>query len=221
MFHRRNILLAAAAAYAGQGIAVRAAHALARAPAGHDAFGRWICSCGQPCTAPGQHPAPDVEWTSDPSAVQAIWNCATPPNLLISSGDAVSLWRLPRLAGAEGLRLFEQQRPGPWPPYLKLSSGDWIVATQPAEAGVTLQLPTDTTFLEPGVPVLAPPSRRPVEDSNLLQRVLEPTGRLRWLQSPSFPQAPLPTAEAVLDLVRQAEQDHHDLLHGARTPQQV
>lgn len=141
MFRKSNALLTAATAYVDQGIAVRPAPALVRAPAGQDAFGKWICACRDlTCPAPGEHPEPGVEWITDPHAVRVAWDAEIPPNLLISSGPALALWHLPRVVGAFGLRLFEQHRPGPWPPYMKMSDGDWVIATQPAEEDVELTL---------------------------------------------------------------------------------
>jgi hypothetical protein len=202
MFGQRNRLLDAALAYAGRGIAVRPAPAPVRAPARLDAFGRWICSCGdQLCPAPGEHPVGGTGWTTDVDHVSATWQVGQPPNLLVSSGEQVSFWRLPRVTGAYGMRLFEQLRPGPWPPQLKLPGGDWLVATQPAAAG--FDLPTGVVGLEPGVPVLVPPSRRP-------------DGRTRWLQAPAFPRTPLPTAESLLELVARAELERFELLSGVR-----
>ncbi|MDX6241997.1 MAG: hypothetical protein QOG10_6868 [Kribbellaceae bacterium] len=201
MFRARNRLLAAAIACAEYGIAVRPAPALLRAPARLDAFGRWICGCGDLlCAEPGEHPAGPA-WSTDVNEVAATWGLAAAPNLLISSGNQVALWRLPRVTGAYGMRLFEQERPGPWPPLMKLPDGDWIVATAPAVD--KLELATGVVYTEPGVAVLAPPSRRP-------------TGRTRWLQSPAFPQTPLPSAESVLALVARAEQERFELLTGVR-----
>jgi hypothetical protein len=202
MFRTRNTLLEAAVAYAAAGIAVRPAPALVRAPARLDAFGRWICSCGdQLCQGPGEHPVAGVDWMTDVDQVEETWRSATPPNLLVSSGPRVSFWRLPRISGAYGMRLFEQLRPGPWPPQLKLPDGDWLVATTPPAGD--LELPTGVVHLERGVAVLAPPSRRSA-------------GRARWLQAPAFPRTPLPSAESVVELVGRAEQERFELLSGVR-----
>lgn len=212
MFGPRNTLLETALAYAAAEIAVRPAPALVRAPARHDAFGRWICSCGDLlCEARGEHPDPAVEWTTDVDQVAKIWLSKTPPNLLVTSGPRVSFWRVPRVSGAEGMRLFEQLRPGPWPPFLKLRSGDWVVATLPRTDVVSP--PTGVVHLEPGEPVLVPPSRTSVPNAG---SVLWST-RMRWQDASRFPRAPLPSAEGVLRLVGRAEQERIELLSGART----
>lgn len=211
MFRPRNTLLEAALAYATTGIAVRSAYTLVRAPARYDAFGRWICSCGDLlCDAPGEHLAAESGWTTDIHQVAATWS-ETPPNLLITSGERVSFWRVPRVSGAEGLRLFEQLRPGPWPAHLKLPSGEWLVATLPPAGDI--ELPTGVVHLESGVPVLAPPSRRPPTKDGLLGL----STRTRWLQASGFPRTPLPTAEDVLRLVGRAELERIELLSGVRT----
>ncbi|HEY3005626.1 MAG TPA: hypothetical protein VGJ44_24985, partial [Kribbellaceae bacterium] len=50
------------------------------------------------------------------------------------------------------------------------------------------RLPVGVSCLSPDTPVLAPPSQRP-------------TGRARWLWSPTFPRTLLPTAESLLENV--------------------
>jgi hypothetical protein len=208
----RNKLLDTALAFATAGIAVRPAAALIRAPARHDAFGRWICSCGDLlCRMPGEHANAGADWTTDVDHITAIWQAKPQPNLLATSGSRVSFWQVPRVSGAEGMRLFEQQRPGPWPPQLKLSGGDWVVATLPPEGEISL--PTGVIHLEPGTPVLVPPSRRLGVKASLWDR----STRLRWQDASRFPRAPLPSAEDVLQLVGRAEQERVELLSGART----
>ncbi|WP_343972762.1 hypothetical protein [Kribbella koreensis] len=121
----------------------------------------------------------------------------------------MSFWQAPRISGAEGLRLFEQQRPGPWTPQLKLPSGDWVLATLPPTGDISL--PAGVVYLEPGEPVLVPPSRRASSAALLGART-----RLRWQDASRFPMAPLPSAEDVLRLVGQAEQERLELLSGVR-----
>jgi hypothetical protein len=197
MFKGHSRSLASALAYAEQGIAVRPAYGVLRAASALDAFGRWRCSCGDlTCQLPGAH-ASGSDWLTDTADVARAWSMPESPNLMATSGAAVWFWTLPRVIGAYGMRLFEQQRPGPWPPLLKLHSGDWVVATAPPVARVALA--TGVSAFELGVPVLMPPSRLP-------------SGRTRWLQSPRFPRTPVPSAESVLDLVQQAEQERFELL---------
>ncbi|GAA3598565.1 hypothetical protein GCM10022235_82950 [Kribbella ginsengisoli] len=197
MFKARHRLLATAFAYAEQGIAVRQAYSVIRTASALDAFGRWRCACGDlTCQRPGTHASGD-DWLTDIADVARVWSTPQSPNLLATSGAAVWFWKLPRVIGAYGMRLFEQQRPGPWPPLLKLPSGDWVVATARPVAGVTLA--TGVSAFQPGTPVLMPPSRLP-------------SGRTRWLQSPAFPQTPLPSAESVHELVQQAERERFELL---------
>lgn len=211
MFQPRNTLLEVALAYAADGIAVRPAHALVRSPAKHDAFGRWICSCGDLlCEAPGTHVITEADWTTNASEVTSAWRSAAPPNLLATSGSRVSFWQVPRVSGAEGLRLFELQRPGPWTPQLKLPNGDWVLATLPPAADISL--PMGVVHLEPGIPVLVPPSRRSSDGTSLLRS----RTRMRWQDASRFPKAPLPSAEDVLRLVGQAEQQRLELLSGVR-----
>jgi hypothetical protein len=207
MFRRHNKFLAAATAYVEQGIAVRPAPALVRASSDQDAFGRWTCSCGDLlCEAPGEH-VTGGDWITDRAMAEEVWKTETPPNLLICSGPALALWRLPRVAGAYGLRLYEQQRPGPWAPYLQLPAGDWILATLPTDHDDDLAAGVE--YLPPGVPVLVPPSRRRTD--GFRSRILEPGGQLLWRQAPAFPRTPLPAAADVLTLVRQAEQEYYEL----------
>lgn len=197
MFKGRNRTLAAALPYVERGIAVRPAFGVHRTATEFDAIGRWRCACGDlACQLPGAHPS-GTEWLTNLADVAHSWDSVEAPNLMATSGEAVWFWKLPRVSGAYGMRLFEQQRPGPWPPLLKLSSGDWIVATAaPVTRG---HLATGVSAFEPGVPVLMPPSRLP-------------SGRTRWLQSPAFPRTPLPSAESVLELVHQAELERLELL---------
>jgi hypothetical protein len=212
VFGTHNRLSEAACAYAAAGIAVRPAATLVRAPARHDAIGRWICSCGDlPCAAPGEHATAGVDWTTAADEVAAIWQVRIPPNLLTTSGSRVSFWRVPRVSGAEGMRLFEQLRPGPWPPQLKLPGGDWVVATLPPTGDVTL--PSGVVHLAPGVPVLVPPSRRAATNGGLFRW----STSMRWQDASKFPRAPLPTAEDVLQLIGRAEQEQFELLSGVRT----
>lgn len=211
MFRPHNRLLDAALAYAAAGIAIRPAPALVRSPAKHDAFGRWICSCANLlCETPGAHANPEADWTTSPDEVASIWLSPTPPNLLATSGSRVSFWHVPRISGAEGLRLFERQRPGPWTPQLKLPNGDWVLATFPPAGEV--DLPTGVVYLEQGVPVLVPPSCRASASAGLLGS----RTRLRWQDASRFPKAPLPSAEDVLRLVGQAEEERLELLSGVR-----
>jgi hypothetical protein len=163
------------------------------------------------CDAPGEHFAAEASWTTDLDQVAATWQSEIPPNLLVTSGKQVSFWLVPRVSGAEGMRLFEQVRPGPWPAHLKLSSGEWLVATLPPAGDI--ELPTGVVHLDSGVPVLAPPSRRPPTKDGLLGL----STRTRWLQASGFPRTPLPTAEDVLRLVRRAELERIELLSGIRT----
>jgi hypothetical protein len=196
MLRASNRLLSTALSCAERGIPVRPAATLI--PQGRRGLRRrWSCGCGdQQCADPGAHPI-GSDWLTDTAAIEAVWQTAEAPNLLICSCDELALWRLPRVSGAYGMRLFEQQRPGPWPPLMKLPDGDWIVATRPLAEEQTL--PTDVVCLAPGTPVVVPPSRLP-------------TGRARWLQSPEFPRTPLPQAEAVLSLVALAEAQRLELL---------
>ncbi|MFC0622786.1 hypothetical protein [Kribbella deserti] len=138
-------------------------------------------------------------WLTDVAEVRATWSVADPPNILACSSDSVAIWRLPRVAGAYGKRLYEQQRPDVWPPTMKLPDGDWITCTLPPEDDLG-PLATGVKYLSPGTPVLIPPSR------NAAGR------RLRWDGS-DFPVHPLPSAEAVLSMVLLAEHEHREL-HG-------
>ncbi|WP_344239028.1 hypothetical protein [Kribbella hippodromi] len=142
--------------------------------------------------------APDGDWITEADAARATWDVAEPPNLAISSCPAVAIWRLPRIAGAYGKRLYEQERPGVWPPTMKLPDGDWITCTlQPdTELG---PLATGVEYIEPGTPVVIPPST-----------TLD--GRLRWDGS-KFPLHALPSADAVLSKVLRAEEEYVEL-HG-------
>jgi hypothetical protein len=175
MIRRKNILLETALACVERGIPVQAAPLSTVL-----AEGRWIT-------------------TSD--AAISVWNMNEPPNLAVTSCATVALWRLPRVAGAYGNRLYEQQRPGVWPPTMKLPDGDWITCTlQPT--GDLGPLAVGVEYIEPGTPVVIPPSR-------------DASGRrLRWDGS-KFPIHPLPAADAVLSQVLIAEQEYMEL-HGQR-----
>jgi hypothetical protein len=131
----------------------------------------------------------------DVEAVNAVWQVAEPPNLAVSSSGTLAIWKLPRIAGAYGNRLYEQQRPDVWPPTMQLPDGDWITCTQPPDDTLG-PLATGVEYLPPGVPVVIPPSRT--------------DRRLHW-DGAKFPQHPLPTATAVLSLVLQAEKEHEEL----------
>ncbi|GAA2790538.1 hypothetical protein [Kribbella solani] len=141
---------------------------------------------------------PDGDWITDANEIRAAWNVAEPPNLAITSCPAVAIWRLPRIAGAYGKRLYEQERPSVWPPMTQLPDGGWITCTlQPdTELG---PLASGVEYIEPGRPVVIPPSTTA-------------DGRLRWDGS-KFPLHPLPSAEAVLSKVLRAEQEYVEL-HG-------
>ncbi|MFD7161059.1 hypothetical protein ACFV9C_41195 [Kribbella sp. NPDC059898] len=171
MIRRRNALLETAIACVERGIPVR------------------------PATIAG---APDGEWITDADKASDVWDVDEPPNLAVSSSSTVAIWRLPRIAGAYGKRLYEQERPGVWPPTMKLPDGDWITCTLQPESNLG-PLATGVEYLEPGTPVVIPPSRTVA-------------GRLKWDGS-KFPMHPLPTADAVLSKVFRAEQEYVDL-HG-------
>lgn len=68
----------------------------------------------KPATPDGN--AEMADWLTDANSVGAVWRVAEPPNLAITSSAAVAIWRLPKVAGAYGKRLYEQERPGVWPP---------------------------------------------------------------------------------------------------------
>lgn len=187
----RNRLLATALACAHRGIPVRPAPAMRRLP---DRFLRpsWICTCSDPqCAAPGEHPT-EIGWTTRPKRVRTIWDIAEPPNLLITSSDAVAIWRLPQFAGGYGRLLYEKQNPSVWPPTMKRPDGDWITCTLPTDPD-TLQLADGVQYVPPGHPVLIPPSRLP-------------TGRRARWDGNHFPKHPLPAADAVLSTVLVADQ---------------
>lgn len=139
---------------------------------------------------------PVGSWLISVEAVRTVWDVDEPPNLAISSCPAIAVWRLPRVAGAYGKRLYEQQRPGVWPPTMKLPGGDWITCTLQPDDDLG-PLATGVTYLEPGTPVVIPPSTTA-------------DGRLRWDGS-KFPLHPLPSADAVLSLVLLAEQEYVEL----------
>jgi hypothetical protein len=141
---------------------------------------------------------PDGDWITDVDAVRAVWDVAEPPNLAVTSCPTVAIWRLPRIAGAYGKRLYEQDRPGIWPPTIKLPDGDWITCTLQPEADLGM-LATGVEYAEPGTPVVIPPSTTT-------------DGRLRWDGS-NFPLHPLPSADAVLSKVLRAEEEYVEL-HG-------
>lgn len=173
MFRRRNLLYDTALACIERGIPVRPG-TLGGTPAG-------------------------MGWITEAVDVKATWSVDDPPNLLACSSDAVAIWRLPRIAGAYGKRLYEQQRPSVWPPTMKLPDGDWITCTLPPD-GELGPLAAGVEYLPPGTPALIPPSH----DAN--------GRRLRWDGS-DFPVHPLPAADAVMSMVFLAEQEHREL-HG-------
>lgn len=172
MIRRKNVLLDTALACVERGIPVQAATI-------------------------GGDPA-DNAWLTGVEAVRAVWDFDEPPNLAISSCPAVAVWRLPRLAGAYGKRRYEQQRPSVWPPTMQLPDGDWITCTLQADSDLG-PLATGVEYIEPGTPVLIPPSTTT-------------DGRLRW-DGAKFPLHPLPSADAVLSEVLVAEQEYVEL-HG-------
>ena len=141
---------------------------------------------------------PDGNWVTDVDAARVVWDVAEPPNLAVTSCPTVAIWRLPRIAGAYGKRLYEQDRPGIWPPTMKLPDGDWITCTLQPETGLG-PLATGVEYVAPGTPVVIPPSTTT-------------HGRLRWDGS-DFPLHPLPTADAVLSKVLRAEEEYVEL-HG-------
>jgi len=141
---------------------------------------------------------PVGDWLTDSEAVRAVWDVDEPPNLAITSCPAVAVWRLPRVAGAYGKRLYEQQRPGVWPPTMKLHDGDWITCTLQPDSDLG-PLATGVEYVEAGTPVVIPPSTTA-------------SGRLHW-DGAKFPLHPLPGADAVLSLVLLAEQEYVEL-HG-------
>ena len=51
---------------------------------------------------------PDGDWITDVDAARVVWDVAEPPNLAVTSCPTVAIWRLPRIAGAYGKRLYEQ-----------------------------------------------------------------------------------------------------------------
>lgn len=138
----------------------------------------------------------DGGWLTDPAAIRAEWDVPEPPDLFICSGDTLALWRVDRVVGAYGLRLFEQRRPDVWPPVMQLPDGDWIIGTSPP--GPEIEVPPGASYLPAGHGVLAPPSPRE-------------KGRARWLWSPRFPAVPLPEADAVLSLIALAGAQRDDL----------
>jgi hypothetical protein len=170
MIRNKNVLLETALACVERGIPVQAA------------------------TISGE---PTSDWITDVEAVRAGWD-DEPPNLAITSCPAVAVWRLPRIAGAYGKRLYEQQRPGVWPPTMKLPDGDWITCTLQPEGDLG-PLANGVEYVTPGTPVVIPPSTTA-------------DGRLRWDGS-KFPLHPLPGADAVLSKVLLAEQEYVEL-HG-------
>ncbi|RZU13968.1 hypothetical protein EV645_4828 [Kribbella rubisoli] len=141
---------------------------------------------------------PDGGWITDVDAARAVWDVAEPPNLGVTSCPTMAIWRLPRIAGAYGKRLYEQDRPGIWPPTMKLPDGDWITCTLPPETDLG-PLATGVQYVEPGTLVVIPPS-------------MTVDGRLRWDGS-NFPLHPLPSADAVLSKVLRAEEEYVKL-HG-------
>ncbi|MFB6726837.1 hypothetical protein ACFCV3_42100 [Kribbella sp. NPDC056345] len=171
MFRRKNVLLDTALACVERGILVLPATA-----------------AGTPLGA---------TWVGDDAEARALWDVAAPPNLMISSGPAVAVWHLPRVAGAYGKRLYEQERPGVWPPTMKLADGRWLTCTLQPESPLGEQA-AGVEYVEPGSPVMIPPST--TEDGR----------RLTW-DGANFPVHPLPTAEAVLSKVLIAEQEHMEL----------
>ena len=94
---------------------------------------------------------PDGGWITDVDAARVVWDVAEPPNLAVTSCPAVAIWRLPRIAGAYGKRLYEQDRPGIWPPTMKLPNGDWITCTLQPETDLG-PLATGVQYVEPGTP---------------------------------------------------------------------
>ncbi|WP_350279127.1 hypothetical protein [Kribbella sp. HUAS MG21] len=141
---------------------------------------------------------PDGDWIADADLARAAWGVDEPPNLAITSCPTVAIWHLPRIAGAYGKRLYEQERPGIWPPTMQLPNGDWITCTLQPDTDLG-PLATGVVYIEPGTPVVIPPST-----------TLD--GRLRWDGS-KFPLHPLPCAEAVLSKVLRAEEEYVEL-HG-------
>ncbi|MFI6827886.1 hypothetical protein ACIBG5_12345 [Kribbella sp. NPDC050241] len=145
--------------------------------------------------------APVGDWITDIDVARAAWDADEPPNVAITSCPAVAIWRLPRIAGAYGKRLYEQERPGVWPPTMKLPDGGWITCTlQPA--GDLGPLASGVEYVVPGTLVVIPPS-------------ITTDGGLRWDGS-KFPLHQLPTADAVLSKVLRAEQEYVEL-HGRIT----
>jgi hypothetical protein len=171
MIRRKNALLETALACVERGIPVR------------------------PATIAG---APDGDWILAADEARDVWGVDEAPNLAVCSSPAVAIWRLPRIAGAYGKRLYEQERPGVWPPTMKLPDGDWITCTLQPEGDIG-PLATGVEYIEPGIPVVIPPSTTI-------------DGRLRWDGS-KFPVHPLPSADAVLSKVLRAEQEYVEL-HG-------
>ena len=139
---------------------------------------------------------PDGDWITDEDTARVVWDVAEPPNLAVMSCPTVAIWRLPRIAGAYGKRLYEQDRPGIWPPTMKLPNGDWITCTLQPETDLG-PLATGVEYVEPGTPVVIPPSTTV-------------DGRLKWDGS-KFPLHPLPSADAVLSKVLRAEEEYVEL----------
>ncbi len=180
MFRSKNRLLTAALAYATAGIPVVPPTRAVRSPGGG-----WACSCGSACLAPAAHPEVKAEWTRDPDAIRAIWTANEPPNICITSGEAVALWRVPLTTGAYAMRLFEHQRPAVW-------HGDWIIATAaPTIDAQVFDLPHGVSYLRPAEPVLAPPSILP-----------DSWRRLSWRECPAFPTMAPPATEPVLAILQ-------------------
>jgi hypothetical protein len=169
MIRRKNALLDTALACAERGIPVQAA------------------------TVSG---IPVGEWTIDLDAVRVVWDVDEPPNLAITSCPVVAVWRLPRIAGAYGKRLYEQQRPSVWPPTMQCQDGSWITCTLQPDGDLG-SLATGVQYVAPGTPVVIPPSTTS-------------DGRLHW-DGAKFPLHPLPSADAVLSEVLRAEQEYVEL----------
>jgi hypothetical protein len=189
---RSERLRVAARAYVEHGIAVMPGSPMVPDPEATSWRTSWRCSCGDRwCEAPGTHPlAPEpIDALAE---VDALWRVSLPPNLLIASGPAVAVWRVPLALGSYGMRRLEHQRLSVWPPVMRIPGGGWVFCTAPVAPGFTAA--PGVELVAPVAPVLAPPSRGA-------------GGVCRWLWSRTFPSAPLTDAELVMSALTAARAD--------------
>lgn len=188
---RLNAVAKTALAYAERGVPVIPAFPLVRSASGLQGRmprRRWACGCSdRACPVPGTHPLPDAHPLDRRDEVLATWDVPHTPGLMVAPNESLDLWDVGCELGAAAMRILERQRLSVWPPTMRLPSGRWaFVTTRLQDAHMYAEAASfEVLRHDRKSPLLVPPSRAT-------------NGRLRWLWSPKFPNAPLPDANVML-----------------------